>query len=66
VVNIAIKGMTCPHCVASVKEILEAIDGVSSADVSLENSQAIIETIDNNLTKDVLIQAVINAGYEAS
>lgn len=65
-INLSVKGMTCAHCVASVKKTLEAIEGVSSADVSLENNQAVIETVDNELSKDVLVQAVIDAGYEAS
>ena len=58
--------MTCPHCVASVKETLEAIDGVVVADVNLENNQAEVETIDADFSKELLIQAVIDAGYEAS
>jgi len=65
-INLSVKGMTCPHCVASVKETLEALEGVSSANVSLENNQAIIETNDDSLSKDDLIAAVVAAGYEAS
>ncbi|MFK5894161.1 MAG: heavy metal-associated domain-containing protein [Pseudomonadota bacterium] len=65
-INMSVKGMTCPHCVASVKKALEAIDGVTNADVNLENNQALIETADADFSKDVLIQAVIDAGYEAS
>ena len=65
-INLTVKGMTCPHCVASVKETLEAIDGVVVADVSLENNQAVVETNNVDFSKELLIQAVINAGYEAS
>lgn len=65
-ITLAVKGMTCPHCVASVKNTLEAIDGVSNADVNLENNQATIETSDDSLSKETLIEAIIGAGYEAS
>ena len=36
---IKVKGMTCMGCVNSVKNVLEKIPGVSSADVSLEQKQ---------------------------
>jgi len=65
-ISLSIKGMTCPHCVASVKETLDALEGVSSAEVSLENNQAIIKTSADNISKEILIAAVIDAGYEAS
>ena len=41
VVNI--KGMTCMGCVRSVKNVLEKIPGVSSAEVSLEDAQVKIQ-----------------------
>lgn len=60
-----IEGMTCMHCVARVKESLESLDGVVSAEVSLENKSALV-----SMTKEVrdrkLINAVKNAGYEAT
>ncbi len=65
-INLTVNGMTCPHCEASVKKALEAIDGVISADVHLENNQALVETANADFSKDVLLQAVTNAGYEAS
>ena len=33
--KLQIKGMSCEHCVARVKKMLESLDGVSSAEVSL-------------------------------
>lgn len=58
----SVEGMMCPHCVAHVKKALEAIDGVS-ADVSLENKTATI-TLSNDVSDDVLVEAVVDAGYE--
>ncbi|MFK5983860.1 MAG: heavy metal-associated domain-containing protein [Pseudomonadota bacterium] len=65
-IEVSIQGMTCPHCVANVKKTLEVLDGVTSAEVSLENNHAIVEHSNPDLAKDVLIKAIVDAGYEAS
>lgn len=55
--TMTIEGMMCGHCEATVKKALEAIDGVSSAEVSHEKGTAVIELsadVDNAvLTKTV-------------
>ena len=60
--KIKVDGMMCPHCEATVKKALEAIDGVTSATASHTEKQATVE-----LSKDVdtatLEQAVVDAGY---
>lgn len=38
-----VEGMTCKHCVATVKELLQEIDGVEQVTVSLENKEAIVK-----------------------
>ena len=62
---IHVEGMGCMNCVHHVKEALEGLDGVSSADVSLETNSATI-----TLTKDVadtaIISAIEEAGYDVS
>ena len=62
---IHVEGMGCMNCVHHVKEALEGLDGVTSADVSLETNSAII-----TLTKDVadtaIISAIEEAGYDVS
>jgi copper chaperone len=37
---VSIKGMSCPHCVASTKKALEKIPGISDVEVSLEKNEA--------------------------
>ena len=60
-----IEGMSCRHCVAHVKEALEAIGGVSSAQVDLEKKNALIEH-DGSVSTEALKAAVSEAGYEPS
>ena len=38
--TIKIKGMSCQHCVSSVKEALERIETISDVNVDLENGSA--------------------------
>ncbi len=57
-----VEGMMCPHCQAHVLKALEAVEGVSSVDVSLENKTATVELL-NDVSDDVLAKAVTDAGY---
>ena len=58
-----IEGMSCAHCVQHVKEALEAVAGVKSANVSLQEKTAAVEHGDEvNLA--ALKTAVTEAGYE--
>ncbi|WP_216605205.1 heavy-metal-associated domain-containing protein [Pelistega europaea] len=65
-VTLKIDGMTCGGCVKSVSRVLTGIAGVQSADVSREQAQAVV-TFDEQATNvDALIEAVEDAGYDAS
>ena len=59
-----VEGMSCNHCVASVKKALEGIDGVREADVRLEDKSARVE-LDKDLADEALVKAVEDAGYSA-
>lgn len=58
-----IEGMMCGHCEARVKQALEAIDGVSSADVSHEKGTAVV-TLEKDVSDTVLKSAVEEQGYK--
>ena len=58
-----IEGMSCQHCQRRVKQALESISGVQSAEVSLEQKTATVSH-DENTAKQQLIEAVEDAGYE--
>ncbi len=61
-ISLKITGMTCNHCVASVKKALESVPGVESVEVTLEPGGA---TIEGSADTDALIAAVKAAGYDA-
>ena len=58
-----VKGMTCGHCVASVKEEVSAISGVQNVDVVLE-SGAVTVVSEGELATETVRAAVEEAGYE--
>ena len=57
-----IEGMMCVHCEARVKKVLEAIDQVSSAEVSHEKGTAIV-TLNGEVDDEVLKKAVEDQDY---
>ncbi|MBC8951711.1 copper-exporting P-type ATPase CopA [Xenorhabdus sp. PB62.4] len=58
---LALQGLTCTHCVGTVKKALEKIAGVEQADVSLNYAKVI-----GDVSSDVLIAAIIAENYAAS
>lgn len=55
--TIKIEGMACGHCTATVKKALEALEGVTAADVSLNKKQAVV-TLSTEIADDVLRKTV--------
>ena len=61
--TMSIEGMMCAHCEARVKKALEAVDGVSEAEVSHENGSAVV-TLASDVSNDVLAKAVEDQDYK--
>jgi copper chaperone len=61
-----ISGMTCGGCVRSVSNVLNALDGVVKADVSLDKHCAVVDYDAAKVNPDQLKQAVQDAGYEVA
>ena len=59
-----VEGMSCNHCVATVKKALENVDGVKEADVILEEKRAEVK-LDKEVSDEILVDAVKDAGYSA-
>jgi copper chaperone len=61
---LAVKGMTCDHCVTSVTEALKRVPGVKLAKVSLVGESAEVTYDSRQTSLDALKAAVKAAGYE--
>ncbi len=62
--TLKVDGMMCMHCVQHVKEALEKVEGVKSAEVDLKKKRAVVK-LDAEVADDKLVAAVAEAGYEA-
>ena len=58
-----VTGMTCGHCVASVKEEIGEIAGVEVVDVVLDSGEVTVTSAEP-LTREAVAAAVDEAGYQ--
>lgn len=61
--KMVIEGMKCMHCKASVEKALQAVQGVTAAEVDLEAKTAKI-VLAEDVADDVLKEAVKAKGFE--
>jgi copper ion binding protein len=61
--RVAVKGMSCQHCVNSVKQALQQVEGVTNVDVSLEKGEARYEE-EKPVDRETVRKAVQDAGYD--
>jgi copper chaperone len=61
--KLKIKGMSCQHCVKSVKKALEEIDGIDNVAVDLATGEATFEET-RPVDKDLLKEKIRKAGFE--
>ena len=58
-----VEGMMCPHCEAHVKKALESIPNVSEA-IPSHKEKTVIVKLTGDLSDDVIVSAIKDAGYE--
>ncbi len=59
-----VQGMTCSHCVLSVREEVSEVPGVSAVDVDLASGRVTVTGRD--VSDDAVRDAVADAGYEVA
>ncbi|RUL87937.1 heavy-metal-associated domain-containing protein [Tautonia sociabilis] len=65
-VAIPVEGMSCAACAASIKKSLKAVDGVGSAEVSLERREVVVRYAGEKTTPERLTSEINELGYKAS
>lgn len=61
-VSVTVTGMSCGHCVSSVREEVGSIAGVTAVDVDLASGTVTIDS-ESQVEADVIKSAVEEAGY---
>jgi len=62
-ITIKINGMSCMHCSKNVTDKLNALDGILSTTVSLEDKQAVVES-DGPIDEALVSRTITDAGYQ--
>ncbi len=60
-----VKGMSCQHCVMSVKKALSQLDGVQSVEVDLQKGEVRFENT-KGLASNRIEKAIQDAGYQVA
>jgi copper chaperone len=63
-IDVKINGMSCQHCVMSVKKALDSIEGVSSSDVSVGAAKVVYDEAKTN--KNDIVHTIQKAGYQVA
>ncbi len=63
-VTIPVEGMSCGCCVRRVTEALEAVSGVTGAEVLLAEKRAVVDYEPARVQPAALVAAIRDAGYE--
>ena len=64
--KLKINGMSCQHCVKTVKDALTALEGVQGAKVNLRKGEAIVRFNELHVNPANLREAITQAGFETS
>ncbi len=64
-VKLNIEGMHCTGCSTRLEKVLNNVDGVEDAKVSLEEKKADIKYDETQVSEKELIEAVEDAGFKA-
>ncbi|MBZ0252566.1 MAG: cation transporter [Candidatus Methylomirabilis sp.] len=62
-VTLDMTGMTCGACAVTTKKALEGVEGVRSADVTLEPPRAVVVYDSGRVAVENIVRATTNAGY---
>ena len=64
--TLGIEGMTCGGCVSSITKVLQALDGVAKAEVSLEKKCAVVDYDPAKVGLEQFKRSVEEAGFEVT
>ncbi|MCK4258605.1 MAG: heavy-metal-associated domain-containing protein [Halanaerobiales bacterium] len=63
-VTFSVKGMSCGHCKMAVEKTLKGLDGVSEAEVNLDEANVTVNFDPSKLDIEKMKEVVREAGYQ--
>lgn len=64
-IQIKVEGMSCMHCAKRVEDALKSVKGVKKARVDLTEKTASVDYVESKVSRDELVKAVCDAGFDA-
>ena len=58
-----VDGITCEHCVKTIKEAIVNLVGIFSVEVNIEKKQVIIEFDEKQVKSEDLVDKITEAGF---
>ncbi|MDQ0429572.1 copper chaperone [Planomicrobium stackebrandtii] len=65
-INLQVSGMTCQHCVSSVKDSVMALPGIDKVEVSLENGSVDVAYDGAAVEVNQIAEAIEDQGYDVA
>ena len=65
-IKLNIEGMHCNSCTVNIEDSLMDVEGIQSAKIILQSKSGIIEINKDKVSEEKIINAIKDAGYEAS
>lgn len=59
-----VNGMSCMHCVNSIKTALGDIKGITDVNIDLEKQTVAVEYEENSVSKDKIKEMIEEQGYD--
>ena len=62
-INLTVEGMSCGHCVSSIKNSVEALNGIGKVNVDLRSKKVIVEYDSNKINTQTIKDTISDQGY---
>jgi copper ion binding protein len=62
--NIQVEGMTCGHCVETVTQAVNSLDGVTQVSVDLDKKQVSVDFDESRTDADAVSSKITEVGFE--
>ncbi|GAE90062.1 copper chaperone CopZ [Acetivibrio straminisolvens] len=64
IANLTVEGMSCNHCVNSIKKAVGSLQGVDNVDVDLEAKKVTVEYDSSKLNVETIKNTIEEQGYD--
>jgi copper ion binding protein len=62
--DIQVEGMTCGHCVKTVTQAVNALDGISQVSVDLDKKQVSVDFDESRINSETISSKITEVGFE--